>query len=411
MPTYAGIATSDIGIGARIAAYRRTEGLTQSGLAMQAAVSYSLLVKVEQGRRPASATLLASVARVLHVPVTALTGQPYVIDHTIDRLNGPLSDLRAALDNWDLGLDDQPVRSMQQIDADVHALVLLRRASTYGKIAVLAPALIDELVQLSQTTTGHHAAQAHSQLVHVYRAAYDVAYGLGLTDLVSLLLARMEFSAKRSDDPYLIALYRYMRAYSTFTTGRHDIGRKIISQALDDITTGVRAESVPALCAAGNLNLRGAILATRQGDGDSARHQIAEASRLAQILGREVVNDNPRDGVHISFGPTNVGIHAAAVEMELGNHARSLQLAAQVHPVTSTSPERRAHFMIDTARSQLWTGKNDKALATLIQARQLAPQLSKYHPAVRETVAGLVHSARRTPDTLISYASWCGVQL
>jgi XRE family transcriptional regulator, fatty acid utilization regulator len=403
--------TEDTGTGARIASYRRLHRLTQQGLATKAAVSYSLLVKVEQGRRPASGSLIAAVARALSVPVTVLTGQPYATEHAHDRLDGPLSDLRAALDNWDLPLDELPVRSFDEISGDVRLVVRARRDANFGRILGGAPALIDELVQLSQTATGHEAEQAHQHLVQVYRSAYDVAYGLGLTDLVSLLLARMDFSAERSGDPYLVALYRYMRAYATFTTGRHDVGRKIIAKARGDIDPGVRAGDVAALCAAGNLHLRGAILATRQGDGDSARHELAEADRLAALLGREIVH-GVNAGTHIqSFGPTNVAIHAASVEMELGNHAKSLQFAMKVHPPADFAPDRVGHFWIDTARSQLWTGKADDALASLLRARQIAPQQAKYHPAVRETVSGLVRSARRTPDALIGYASWCGAQL
>ncbi len=406
MPT-----TTDIGTGARIASYRRLHRLTQKGLATKAAVSYSLLVKVEQGQRPASGSLLAAIARAMSVPVTVLTGQPYAAEHAHDRLDGPLSDLRASLDNWDLPLDELPVRSLDEISGDVRAVVLARRGANFGRIVGGAPALIDELVQLSQTASGRGAEQAHHELVQVYRAAYDVAYGLGLTDLVSLLLARMEFSAERSGDPYLVALYRYMRAYATFTTGRHDVGRKIIAKARADIDAGVRAGDVAALCSAGNLHLRAAILATRQGDGDSARHELAEAGRLADLLGGEVVA-GVNAGPHIqSFGTTNVGIHAASVEMELGNHARSLQLARNVRPPADFAADRVGHFWIDTARSQLWTGRTDDALASLLKARQIAPQQAKYHPAVRETVSGLVRSARKTPDTLIGYASWCGAQL
>ncbi len=402
---------TDIGIGARIAAYRRLHRLTQKQLATKAAVSYSLLVKVEQGRRPASGSFIAAVARVMGVPVTTFTGQPYSTEHAHDRLDGPLADLRASLDNYDFPLDELPVRVLPEIAADVHAVLLARRGANFGRIVVIAPPLIDELVQVSQTAQGHAAEEAQRLLVHVYRSAYDVAYGLGLSDLVSLLLSRMDYSAQRAGDPYLRSLYGYMRAYSTFATGRHEVGRKIIAQARETIDQGVRAGDLPALCSAGNLHLRAAMLATRQGDGDSARDELAEARRLGEELGREVVGGTG-DGAHVqSFGPTNVAIHAAAVEMELGNHGKSLQLAKLVQPPNDYFPDRLGHFWIDTARSQLWTGKADAALVSLLKARKVAPQQAKYHPSVRETVAGLVHAARRTPDTLIGYASWCGVQL
>ncbi|MER5363113.1 helix-turn-helix transcriptional regulator [Streptomyces sp. NPDC002785] len=406
MPTPTGIGT-----GARIAAYRRLHRLTQKQLASKAAVSYSLLVKVEQGRRPASGSFIAAVARAMGVPVTTFTGQPYTTDHAHDRLDSPLADLRAALDNYDFPLDELPVRALPEIAADVHAVLLARRGANFGRIVAMAPPLVDELVQVSQTAQGQSAEEAHRLLAHVYRSAYDVAYGLGLSDLVSLLLSRMNYSTQRAGDPYLMSLYGYMRAYSTFATGRHEVGRKIITKARETIDPGVRAGELPALCSAGNLHLRAAMLATRQGDADSAQDELAEARRLAEQLGREVVG-GARDGAHIqSFGPTNVAIHAAAVEMELGNHGKSLQLAKLVQPQADYFPDRLGHFWIDTARSQLWTGKADAALVSLLKARRVAPQQAKYHPSVRETVAGLVHAARRTPDTLIGYASWCGVQL
>jgi len=281
MPTPTGIGT-----GARIASYRRLHRLTQKQLATRAAVSYSLLVKVEQGRRPASGSFIAAVARAMGVPVTTFTGQPYTTDHAHDRLDGPLADLRAALDNYDFPLDELPVRALPEIAVDVHAVLLARRGAHFGRIVAMAPPLINELVQVSQTGRGHSAEEAHRLLVHVYRSAYDVAYGLGLSDLVSLLLSRMDYSAQRAGDPYLMSLYGYMRAYSTFATGRHEVGRKIIAKARETIDQGVRAGKLPALCSAGNLHLRAAMLATRQGDIVSARDELAEARRLAEQLGR-----------------------------------------------------------------------------------------------------------------------------
>ncbi len=399
--------------GARIAAYRRLNRLTQRGLAARANVSHSLLTKVETGSRPASQAFLAACARAMSIPVTHLTGQPFIEEQTEDRLAGPLADLRASLENFDLTLEDLPVRSLAEIRPDVREMVLARRDAQYSRILGRTPALIDELVQQSQTLTGREAEQAHHLLVQLYRSAADVAFGLGLVDLVSLLLARMDFSACRCGDPYQVATYRYMRAYSTFTTGRHEVGRKIIQTALVDIDAGVRAADPTAVCAAGNLRLRASILATRQGDADTARGELAEARNLAQMLGREVTGSDLATGYAgaMSFGATNVAIHTAAVEMELGNHGRSIRLAQDVHVPKGYPPDRTVHHHIDTARAQLWTGDKDGAMASLLKARKIAPQKTRYHPSVRETIAGLIHASRHTPDDLIGYANWVGVQL
>jgi transcriptional regulator with XRE-family HTH domain len=408
MPVDRGVST-----GERIAAYRRLNRLTQRGLAAQAHVSHSLLSKVETGSKPASQAFLAACARAMSIPVTYLTGQPFIEDQTEDRLAGPLADLRASLENWDISLEDLPARPLAQIRPDVHEMVLARRDAQYGRILGEAPALIDELVQQSQILTGTDAERAHHLLVQLYRSAADVAYGLGLIDLVSLLLARMDFSAFRCGDPYQVATYRYMRAYSTFTTGRHEVGRKIIQTALAEIDSGTRAGDPVAVCAAGNLRLRASILATRQGDADTARGELGEAQHLADALGREVTGSDAHTGYAgaMSFGATNVAIHAAAVEMELGNHGSAIKLAGKVHAPNGYPPDRIGHHYIDTARAQLWTGNNDAAMTSLLKARQIAPQKTKYHPSVRETVAGLIHASRHTADNLIGYANWVGVQL
>ncbi len=399
--------------GARIAAYRRLNRLTQRSLAARANVSHSLLTKVETGARPASQAFLAACARAMSIPVTHLTGQPFIEEHSEDRLAGPLTDLRASLENFDLVLEDLPVRPLADIRPEVHEMLLARRDAQYSRILGRAPALIDELVQQSQTLTGSEREQAHHLLAQLYRAAADVGYGLGLPDLVSLLLARMEFSASRSGDPYQVATYRYMRAYSTFTTGRHEVGRKTIQVALEDIDDGVRRKDPVALCAAGNLRLRASILATRQGAPDAARTELAEARQLAQVLGREVRESEMGTGYAgaMSFGATNVAIHAAAVEMELGNHGQAVHLAREVRMPNGYPPDRIGHHYIDTARAQLWTGDREGAMTSLQMARRIAPQKTKYHPSVRETVAALVHASRHAPDDLIGYANWVGVQL
>jgi transcriptional regulator with XRE-family HTH domain len=67
----------DESIGVGIATERKLRGLTQHQPAGRAHVGPSLLRAVEQGNRAATASLVAAVARGLHVERPALTGQPY----------------------------------------------------------------------------------------------------------------------------------------------------------------------------------------------------------------------------------------------------------------------------------------------------------------------------------------------
>lgn len=55
------------------------------------------------------------------------------------------------------------------------------------------------------------------------------------------------------------------------------------------------------------------------------------------------------------------------------------------------------------------TGRTDAALASIITARRLAPQQTRYHPGARETITGLVYMRRTTPDALDNLAAWIGL--
>ena len=91
--------------GARIARARKRRHLSQRELADLSHVSYSTLTKVEQGRIPASPSVIGALARALSVPTTELTGQPYLEELQQDQLDGLINPIREALNVYDLGPD------------------------------------------------------------------------------------------------------------------------------------------------------------------------------------------------------------------------------------------------------------------------------------------------------------------
>jgi hypothetical protein len=52
------------------------------------------------------------------------------------------------------------------------------------------------------------------------------------------------------------------------------------------------------------------------------------------------------------------------------------------------------------------TGNSTRALTSLSEARRATPEQTRYHPSTRETIRGLVHLARRTPESLTRLAAW-----
>lgn len=98
---------------------------------------------------------------------------------------------------------------------------------------------------------------------------------------------------------------------------------------------------------------------------------------------------------------------SAAVEMRQYDEALTQARQISIPPALATS--RRAHFLIDKARSEMETGRTEAALTSIIDARHAAPEQTRYHPGARETIKGLVHISRRTPDSLGHMAAWIGL--
>jgi hypothetical protein len=71
--------------------------------------------------------------------------------------------------------------------------------------------------------------------------------------------------------------------------------------------------------------------------------------------------------------------------------------------------ERVGHHHIDTARAWLLHGDRRRALASLITARHTAPQQTRYHPMVHETIRVLAGQDRHRTDTVQGFATWCDI--
>jgi transcriptional regulator with XRE-family HTH domain len=69
---------------------------------------------------------------------------------------------------------------------------------------------------------------------------------------------------------------------------------------------------------------------------------------------------------------------------------------------------RRGHHYIDLARGYVMAGDNEGSLRCLQAARRIAPQQTRHHPMVRETVLSIA-SARRGREELSLFASWLGL--
>jgi transcriptional regulator with XRE-family HTH domain len=385
--------------GTRIREQRKLARLTQRQLADRIPYSYALLNSVECGLRPATSDFVAAVAQALRIDVTTLTGQPYVTELQRDRLAELVRPIREALDLYDLGANpDLPVRPPAVLVGEADRLCAEVRATHLRNAACALPGVIAELTHSAWASPSTELWQA---LASTYRTAHDITVKLGYYDLSAVALDRMAWAAERASDPCLGAVRQYMRALVYFREGEYTIGQRLVTSGHSIV--GQATESREALAVAGQLHLGGSVIAARARNVTAVVDHISEARKIAGRIG------DASDIHWLSFGPANVSMHRMSAAVEMGLYDTALTQARKIRLAPSVATSRRAHFLIDQARTEMETGHTDAALDHLVQARRAAPEQTRYHPGARETIRGLVHSARRTPDTLTYMASWVGL--
>ncbi|MFI0863143.1 helix-turn-helix domain-containing protein [Streptomyces smyrnaeus] len=420
--------------GVRIAHQRKLAGLTQRGLAARLPYSYSLLRQVEEGRKNASPDLVSAVARELRIDVTVLTGQPYVTELQQDRLAALIRPIREALDLYDLydvsdlshasdgrhASDRHDVsgrcavsvphdaggtraqhdaRTPAELAAQADELCRMVRATQLSKAAHALPAFIAEV-----TAAAHRSRTTAlwQTLGSAYRTAHDIATKLGFYDLATIALDRLGWAAERGSDPLLAAVRQYMRALTYFREGEHTIGLRLIDaghRVLSRVDSAEQ-EARDTLVVRGQLHLGASVIAARAHDADAVGSHLREAASYARRTGEA-------ERVYwLSFGPANVAVHEVSAQVEMRRYGKALEKSRDVHLPHGWPMSRRAHFYVDRARAEMETGHSDAALGSVVTARKLAPEQTRYHPGARETISGLVAQRRRTPDSLDNMAAW-----
>lgn len=388
-------------IGNRIATERKLAGLKQIQLAQKAAYSVHMVRAVEQGRDPASPAFIAAVARALHIEPEQLIGTPY---YEILEQDGPLeglAELRAIFAEGTYVKAIEPP-TLDELRAEMTGIDTAYR-NDKGRVALARlPILIRQLYgALHAARSDEERGRVFSVLSAAHVTAERLCRRFGFMTLTTPALDRLEWSASKADDPLYVAQAKIKRARVLMYHDAMDIGLELVEQGLDLI----EGTDEPATAVRGYGHLCGAIVAARSRRPDVAREHINEARTLALRMNGE------SDSYGTLFGPANVGIHSVAVELEAGDPSKAAREGSVLSLPESIAPPRAGHHWQDTARAWLLAGQPDKSLKALHLARKVAPQQTRLHPSVRETLYGIAASERRRTDSLSSFAGWVGVNL
>ncbi|HEX6443680.1 MAG TPA: helix-turn-helix transcriptional regulator [Streptosporangiales bacterium] len=396
-------------IGTRVASVRKLRAMTQRELARRANVSYSLLTKVESGHAPATPAFIGAVARALRVPVPRIIGQPFpeADRRQSARLHATVDPIRRALLAEDVPTDAPP-RSTAELAADVRRLSDLGRSASYVAIGETLPVLLDELATAVHAAPAAEQPRLYALLAEAYSGASSIANLLGHLDLRDRVVDRIERASRRCDDPLRVHRVQWQRSASLMAASAYDLALRLMDRTRRDLGDDPTGMDPRTLSVYGSLYLRSAILAARAARvnrADLARQSWAHvdaAREVAAMIGRD------RDDYGLAFGPSNVAQHAVSVAVELEDGPEALRLARQTRLPGAVPAVRRGHHYIDVARGYLLNDDNRGALRALQTARRIAPQQTRHHPMVRETVQAIAANGRGN-DELTRFASWLGL--
>lgn len=397
-------------VGARVKVLRALMGLTQDALARRANLSTSLVSQVERGVTPASPGFIAAVARALSVPQSRLTGQPYRDELADVPGRQSLVPLRRELSAYRLppAEDDPRPRSLEPLRASVATLSAARHRSDLATLGEMAPALLGELraaVHYCESDPDRDAV--YGLLAEAYAAAGQLVWRLGHADLSQVITDRYVWAADRSGDRLAQRVGDYQLAGELAAVGEWAGARRTVIAAITDVESMMAggASSPAEWAVLGNLHLKAGLVSARAGDADTAWTHYREAAHAVDQL------DAPeRDDYRLLFGRTSVAIWRVGLAVELQDGAAALTAADDVRPPADyIAPERIGHLHIDAARAAVYHGDRARALDELMLARRIAPQQTRSHPMVRETMHALAYAERYVSGTLREMAAWVGV--
>ncbi|MGH3914713.1 MAG: helix-turn-helix domain-containing protein [Pseudonocardiaceae bacterium] len=371
-------------VGSRVATLRKLADVPLERLAAAAQVSVSLVQSVERGLTPASAAFTARVAAALGLDVTALTGQPYYeLMLEPGSTAGGVAVLREVLCEQDDPASIELIPELDTLRAWLDTLARLRFQARYTKVARDLPELLRELyVHQAAPSLGDRARELLAVLLDdAYALAQVMCYRFGFLDLTATIDDRRALAAAATGDPLRVAAATFARTRLLLNRGDYHGCVRRIDAALHLIADLTDA---PARAVRGQLHLRLAIVAARDGRRPDAEAHLAEARDI-------VASDVPAHPyLDINCSRLNVDIHHVSVPVELNDATTALARAKSVQVGDDDRERSRiGRYHIDLARAWVLHGDRVQARDALNTARELTPELVRYHPSARETVHAL----------------------
>jgi len=392
--------------GSRLARARHRRRWSQDRLARETGFSVSAIRAFEQGRRSLdSMRQLLLFARVLDVPVTDLTGQPYLpATPDQDAGHGAVAAIRR-----ELMLTGRPAKptaaeaaavsipQLRERTDDIHAR---HRSAVLSRMGEVLPGLLRDLRVALEVSRPAYRPVVYRLLARTYEAAMDMLLQSGYLPDSVMAIERARWAAQQSDDELCRLEIEWHYAISFLRVGEVDQAADLTDEGLRDLRPLV-SEHVEAAALTGMFELQAALIAARAGDSATLWQRWQRAYDIGQQVGAD-------RGEPLQFGPSNVAIWSVSLPVEMLDGATAVKRADQVGPglgklipaavVTKGqySAQRLGMYWVDVGRAYLYRADQDRALKAILKAEQIAPQPTRNSPPAREVVSHLLRTRRKT---------------
>ncbi|MGE7433978.1 helix-turn-helix domain-containing protein [Kitasatospora sp. NPDC001175] len=389
--------TAELGIGDRIAWYRRRRGIPQEALAGLVGRTADWLSKVENNRIALDRlSVIRNLADALGVQLHDLLGDQAAVGHRRADLADALASVRESLTDYRT-VSPLLRRPADEAPIDLNTLGTRLRtawdATQDARYSTIAPGLAKLLAD------AHHAAKEHSGdeqlrayalLAMVHQLTATVLTRTGEAELAWIAADRGLSAAHLSGDEFVIgSLFRSV-AHCLLGSGRLTAAQDLVTDAACYLRNADGLNSPAGLSVYGTLLFVGSMAAARSGDRIGVRGWLAESSQAAERLGTDA------NHLWTAFGPTNVAIHRVSTAMELGDLQVALDIGPQID-VSSLPVERQVRHRLELARAHHARHEVNAAVQILLDAERLAPDQVRHHFIPQKLVATWIRAQRGRP--------------
>jgi transcriptional regulator with XRE-family HTH domain len=261
------------------------------------------------------------------------------------------------------------------------------QACRYSDVTKDLPALLSHLQAACCVLDGQARLQAYTLSAEAHHVAASILLKVGDQGLGWLAADRSMQAARASDDPLTIASSARIITHAMMNSKHYTAATDTASTLAANLDRDVPSHDPESLSVYGSLLLRGAVAAAQQDNRRGAHELLTEAEDAAGRLGED------RNLRWTAFGPTNASLHRVNIAVTLGDAGTAIDVARTVDLSKIEVTERKATFLMDTARAFLQCGRHERAYLALRAAEEIAPEEITGRPSAHRLVRDLMNTA------------------